>query len=526
MKSYKTKHKQRFKGLLRVMQLAALSCALLTPDAQAAGRAEASAFNDPGARSASGAVGDLAPVETQVNGGEITVGASAQVVVLFRNDSGRPVTTGAIQLYPSSTVSSSVSLNECSKEPLPAGAVCAVALSIKGLQQGSWRIEMLMRHSGRSRLVTATLAGQISGGDGNVDRFVSDIESIPDEVDFGTLNAAQPLIRGIVLRNITSDPIDINSIYIEAAEQAGYSLRTDCSSLTPGQACIITVKWSPVLRGDATGILLVEHTGPTSIASINLSGTFEPTSSSTADIFPQAVPGKGLLVSSQNQIDFGDNIESTSAITISLVNVGDSPMTIQDISMANNDTGLTMGRLGCAAETVLAPVEACPLTITWNPVREGEILDDIRISHDGARGVLILPVRGEASAAINREKKAVRLVQTLEPTTAPDTTTAPKNTNEDKEEATEFSRDDDIDAASVLDGFVVTSHANKKAIIAGPGGSRIVFDGREIVIGGFVWDVKIRTSGVELSNGSSKVLLLFDRSLSSLNGESNDSSGG
>ena len=87
-------------------------------------------------------------------------------------------------------------------------------------------------------------------------------------------------------------------------------------------------------------------------------------------------------------------------------------------------------------------------------------------------------------------------------------------------------RDTDVDPASVLDGFVVTSHATTRAIISGPGGSRIVFDGEEVVIGGFLWHVNIRPSGVEFRSGPDKVLLLFDRSLSSVNRVSGQSSGG
>jgi hypothetical protein len=62
--------------------------------------AQPAGFSDPGSRAGGGGGGDFIPVESVVDGGTITVGATAQVVVLFRNDSGRPIQTGAIQLYP------------------------------------------------------------------------------------------------------------------------------------------------------------------------------------------------------------------------------------------------------------------------------------------------------------------------------------------------------------------------------------------------------------------------------------------
>ena len=481
--------------------------------------AQTPGFDDPASRGKAGGTGggDIIAVEPEVKAGNISIGSTAQVVVLFRNDSGRPVTTGAIQLYPSSTVSANVSLNQCSQEDLPAGAVCAVAVSVKGLQPGAWRVDMLMRHSGRARLVTASLSGNIDAGEGASARFVSDIEAIPDVLDFGDLTTSQPIIKGVVLRNVTSEPVDVNAVYIEAADRAGYSLRTDCAHMEAGQACIVIITWSPVLKGQATGVLLIDHTGPTKIASVDLDGKFDPEDTKEAQTFPEAVPGKGLLVASQSDVDFGSGIETTSAITVSLVNVGDAPLTIKDLRLASGDSGLSIAKKGCVPDLVLEPVEACPLTLSWSPVREGNVIDDVQVVHDGARGILVLPVRGGATALISQDSKAVRLAGAETASLAPG----------DAPEGEVFiQRDDSIDPVSVLDGFVVTSHSPKRGIISGPGGSRIVFDGEEVVIGGFLWKINIRASGVEFRSGDEKVLLLFDRSLSSVNRTSSQSGSG
>lgn len=499
--------------------LCAVTMALTTASAAYAG----SGFDDPNRGAAGGAGnGDLVAVDPEVEGGDISIGATAQVVVLFRNDSGRPIEFGSYQTYPSSTVSANVTFNQCQEVgaggavvPLAPGASCAMGVSVKGLSAGKWRVELLMRHSGRSRLVTAALQGQIDAGDDTSERFISDVEAIPKELDFGNLKTAQPVIRSVVLRNITSEPIDINAIYVEAADQAGYSLRTDCAALKPGQACIVVVTWSPVLRGQATGVLVVEHTGPTTIANIELDGSFEPENTAVAKTFPEAVPGKGLLVSSQEKVDFGSGIATTSAITVSLVNVGDAPLTLTSVELAGNDNGLSVGGRGCVMGMILNPVEACPLTVTWSPVREGNIFDDVHVAHDGARGVLVLPVRGSSNTIISQDSKAVRLIS--------DTATLGEGgVGSDIVVA----RDSKVDPASVLDGFAVTSHAPTRSIISGPGGSRIVYNNEEVVIGGFLWKVNIRNSGVEFRTGETKVLLLFDRSLSSVKSSSSQSRGG
>ena len=83
------------------------------------------------------ATAGMVPVQSPIDGGAIAIGASSQIVVLFRNDGAQPVQTGQINLYPSSNASASVSLNQCAGDPLPSGAECAVAISVKGLQAGS-----------------------------------------------------------------------------------------------------------------------------------------------------------------------------------------------------------------------------------------------------------------------------------------------------------------------------------------------------------------------------------------------------
>lgn len=59
-------------------------------------------------------------------------------------------------------------------------------------------------------------------------------------------------------------------------------------------------------------------------------------------MFPSAVPGRGLLVASQTEIDFGDEIKKASTMTVSLVNAGDTELTIRDIIVAGQDNGLSI----------------------------------------------------------------------------------------------------------------------------------------------------------------------------------------
>lgn len=469
-------------------------------------------FDAPGGVGAGAAVG-IAPVDASIDGGIIPIGGTSQVVVLFRNEGAQPVVTGKINLYPSSNASADVSLNQCAEGPLASGAECAIAISVKGLRTGAWRLEMLMLHSGRSRLVTATLSGSVEAGEDSSNSLTNDIEVLPNDVDFGSLSTSQSLVQSVVLRNVTSKNIKISDIGISASDRSGYSVESECDELKSGQACVAAIKWLPNQKGPATGVLVVNHSGPSGLVSVNLSGVYQPEDVVKAEIFPEAIPGKGLLVSSQDEVDFGSSVVSASTITVSLVNTGDTAMTLNEIKISGSDNGINIAGKGCAAGVVLEPISACPLTITWSPTRLGDLLDDVQILHNGVRGILILPVRGTADGVVSQDQKAIVLQDVPAPTRV--IGSADPTVQEDKPRTSKPISSQN--AAGALDGLKITSFSSSRAIVNGPGGSRLIFNGEPVMLGGVMWDVKIQKNGIEFSNGSNRILLLFDRSLSSLN---------
>ncbi|MFA5593489.1 MAG: choice-of-anchor D domain-containing protein [Micavibrio sp.] len=494
---------------------------------QAASALAQSAFDDPGSRTAaSGVSGDIRPVADKVEAGEIQMGSTSQVVVLFRNDDNKPLKTNSINLYPSSNIAANVGENQCLADAIQPGEVCAVSLEVKGLQRGAFRIEMLMRHEGRTRLLTTTVNGTVASTTDSASDLNSEIETIPPDVDFGTLDASGSQTKAIILRNKTSQPIDIESIDVETGSQSGFSVNSNCTSINTGAACVVAVKWEPQQKGATSGSIIVRHSGATELTTVNLSGTYNPTRTTAAELFPEAVPGKGLLITSRENIDFGTGVAQSSSITSSLVNVGDVPLTLTDIRMANAENGVQVERNGCSKGMVLAPLDACPLTLTWEPVREGGIVDDVQVMHTGTRGVLVMPIRGSAARAINKDAKTIMLSGTpgadailshiqplsIEDMGGEDSDDAPASVVRKARGAPAA-----MNVRGVLDGYVITSYSARRAIISGPGGSRVVFDGERSVIGGVLWEISIRPSAIEFQHGEQKVLLLFDKSLSSFN---------
>jgi hypothetical protein len=482
----------------------AKTCALAVSVAAALGlaspaQAQLNAFKDPAPGGSGVAAGpDLKATMPTITGGQVSVGATAYVVAVFKNPGTSPVNITGINLYPSSTVTADVSLNKCAEAPLPPEAECAVTVAVTGMQIGSWRVELLLDHDGRTRLATAAMTGTVESAGKVEDEVIkADIEAVPAELDFGAANGSLPLVRSILLRNRTQQPVNLKSITLDAPAQTGFSFRQDCpETLQPSETCGVLVTWSPLTKGVSQGVLDVLHTAKSALTQVQVLGTFEPASSENAAMYPASVPEKGLLIADKDKIDFGDGINGASAITISLVNAGTEDVTLRSIKLSGSDSGVSIARSGCRAGTVLPPLEACALTINWLPSREGEVIDDLQIHHTGARGVLLLPVRGKADAAISRESLAVR------------------QAGAEGEDG--LGHAEVVSVTPVLDGYVVTTLSPTKAIINGPVGRIVVRDGEDTVISGVKWTVTIVPTGVILTSAADEILLVFDKSLKPL----------
>lgn len=498
--------------------------------------AQYNAFDDPPARGSTTSGSGLEAVTQQVEGGNVDVGSTTQIVTLYRNNGGQPITVSDVNLYPSSNITAEVNTNQCLDVALPPGAECAITVGVKPSSPGTWRIEMLVNHDGQSRLATATISGQaassVNAASGN-QQADNEVQIIPPEIDFGESSGRSPKVRSITLRNASSNPIIVNEIDFQAPSAAGYDLQISCDELSPGQSCVGTLSWSPRMPGPSEGVLLVDHSGPSGTAKIDVIGNYDPSETDEAKAFPEPVPGAGLLIADRKEISFGTDVDGAASITVSVVNVGDEPVELGKIRLAGSDNGLSLARDGCDDGTKLSPSQACPLTVNWLPRREGPVIDDVQIRHDGARGVMVLPVRGEAVAAVSNDNLPVLSMREVEQTTRQAADGPPRlpgvengdNAGSDGGNAGNArssnarNRDDgrarSTGVTPTLDGYRVSSLAWDRAVIAGPTGRRVVHDGERQIIAGAEWVPEITPSGVRLIGNRDEVLLLFDNSFRS-----------
>ncbi len=511
----------KYKGF-KAQLVIILSCMILGVSTIQYAWAQTSGFEDPPLVGSAAGGQDLTPTRPEMEGGVIEVGGTVEVISLFKNTSGQPINLEDLELIPSSNVSTTIGVNQCSKGPIQPGVECAITITIQGNSSGEYRVGMLLNHDARSKLSTAAITGVVGGATSRGgDLSGTTIESLPKEIDFGTLNSRSPLVRSIVLRNPTSSDINIYSIDLVAPNSSGFEVTAiDCVTLIPGQSCIASVTWAPSIQGKVEGLVVVRHDGPTGVVSIGVKGDYQPTKQSTASRFPDPVPGLGLIIADREEIDFEDEVDGAASITVSLVNNGDSSVTLNSINLAGSDNGLSIAAGGCAKGTFLEPTDACPLTVNWLPRREGPIIDDIKIAHTGARGILVLPIRGAAVQPVESDLPVMSLSGIEDVPKLSRLSIEEAAVSEKSEVSPKVSRSPSKSLglslgsgdATSLNGFKVTSHARNRAVISGPRGRLIVHDGEVQVIGGSRWITKIVPDGVELIGSRNSVLLVFDRS--------------
>lgn len=467
--------------------------------------AQLSAFEDPKSSTpGAAAVGsqEFSPVKSEIEGGDIPLGQTIQVIVMMRNNTNAPLAIEKIDLVPSSNITATLSGNQCGTEEIKPGIECPLTVSIKAEMSGKYRVGILVSHTGRSKISNVAISGTIAGSSGG-GMPSNEVEAFPGVLDFEKVKGRAPLVRSIALRNTSTKPLDITNIELKASPLTGFVVSApDCKTLAPSQSCIATMTWTPQVEGKSEGVLVLTHTGPSGSLQIPIVGEYERTKTEMAERFPAPIAGQGLIIADRESVEFGSAVDGAASITVSLINTGDNEVTLNQVKLAGSDNGLSLSTDDCANGKILKPYEGCALTVNWLPRRKGPVIDDIQIIHTGARGVLVLPVRGTATEPVSL---SVPLMPKVSRTDL-DESLVGKDSG--KKGGVGFSGD-----AASLNGYRVTSLSANRAVIAGPRGRLVVTDGVTQVIAGGSWTPHVTHDGVEMVSGKESVFLLFDRIL-------------
>ncbi|MBU6474882.1 MAG: choice-of-anchor D domain-containing protein, partial [Alphaproteobacteria bacterium] len=319
--------------------------------------AQYNAFKPP---SASGLAASLAnapdfkAVKEVIKGGKVAVGSTSYVVVLFENQSATQVTVNRVSLYPSSNVSASVALNQCASAPLSRDAQCAITVAVKGMMPGAWRVDILLDHTGKSRLAMASVEGDVEAVAEKAENNAGEVGIFPDVLDFGQSPGGMAIVRSVTLKNRTTEAVQISRITMDVPAESGFSYKSQCpESLKPDESCNIIVTWQPTSIGLAQGVLMVEHTGKNGMVQAEVKGVFQPPPATK-----QPKAGTDSVGITPSSLDFGTSAGGLGLKrSVVVSNNSASDIEIWDIDMdASNQSGFSYNS---QCPETLRPGESC-----------------------------------------------------------------------------------------------------------------------------------------------------------------------
>lgn len=366
--------------------------------------AQYNAFKDPTASSAKAdGQADFKAVSDTIQGGKIAVGGTSYVVALFKNQSSSQVTVGKVNLYQSSNVSASVSLNQCADTPLSPDAQCAITIAVKGLVSGSWRVDALVDHSGRSRIASASMTGEVEQAPEQKTAAKGDIEVTPAALDFGTSPGGIAQVRPLTLKNMTAEDITISSITLDGPDKSGFSYKSECpGALKPGASCNVIVTWQPTSKGLAQGVLIARHSGKSGMVQAEVKGVLQP----QADASKEASGNVELMPAS---LDFGTSAGGIALKkSVVLANRSAENVEIWDIGLdVPEGSGYTFSS---QCPDTLRPDEICNVIVTWQPLSAGLAQGVLSVQHSGKSGVSQAEVKGVYQPAATPAKNTASRV--------------------------------------------------------------------------------------------------------------------
>jgi Abnormal spindle-like microcephaly-assoc'd, ASPM-SPD-2-Hydin len=148
-----------------------------------------------------------------------------------------------------------------------------------------------------------------------------------------------------------------SSIALSGANSGDFSVSPSSCSLVSNVSCNLAIGFAPTVNGPEVATLTITDNSTTSPNVISLSGTgFTP------------APGATMVPSS---IAFGDVVTSSASapVTTSLINSGSQTYTISAIAVGGTNSAdfAITGSGNCSTSTALAPLQSCPIQVTYTP---------------------------------------------------------------------------------------------------------------------------------------------------------------
>jgi centrosomal CEP192-like protein/HYDIN/CFA65/VesB family protein len=331
--------------------------------------------------------------QTSLSFGSVNVNTSSTAPsVTLTNSGNQTLTISSVSINPAFgnpgdfTFSSAPGSNTCKTVGAlqPVGGnpnSCTITITFTPAAQGSRMGEVDISDNASPSTQTISLSG--TGTAPGVSLAPSSL-NLGSE-DIGSKSAAQ----NVTLTNTGSGPLTINAVGFSGANPGDFGETNSCpispAQLASGNACIISVTFTPTAKGARSASLSVSDTGPGSPQTVGLSGTgTQPAvalSPSTGVSFPPTVVGVA---------------SGTRALTVT--NTGDGPLDVSNITFSGANAGDFSETDNCiGAANAVAPQKSCTINVNFVPAAMGTRSANLVLTDNASPPTQQVPVGGQAT---------------------------------------------------------------------------------------------------------------------------------
>jgi hypothetical protein len=190
----------------------------------------------------------------------------------------------------------------------------------------------------------------------------------PTSLSFGnqltnTTSAAQV----VTVVNTGNANLVVSGVTFTGADPTSFAPTTTCTTVAPGGACTVSVRFAPTTAGAKAATLNITSNASNSPATVAVSGT-------------GVAPAPAIAVSSAS-LAFGNQTTNTTsaARTITVSNTGTASLAAPTVTKTGTDAALFTVVNGCTA--ALPAGGSCTISVTFRPTTVGAKSASVSIAH-------------------------------------------------------------------------------------------------------------------------------------------------
>ncbi|HEV2491065.1 MAG TPA: choice-of-anchor D domain-containing protein [Candidatus Acidoferrales bacterium] len=322
--------------------------------------------------------------QTTLSFGSVNVNTtSTGPVITLTNTGNQALTITSVKIDPSVGTPGDFSFpaanNTCaSMGSVPASSSCTITVSFTPASQGSitGRVDIADDATPSTQTIALSGTGTAPG-----------VSLSPTSLNLGSQNVGtQSAGQSTTLTNTGSGPLTINTIGFTGPDPGDFNETNNCpiggAGLASGNACTITVTFTPAATGARTASLSFSDTGPGSPQIVSVAGT---------GTIPAVAFSPGSLSFSPTVVGTSSNPKP---MTVS--NTGNGPLVISNIAVSGADAGDFSETDTCLGVSV-ASGKSCAVNVNFVPQAFGARTATITLTDNTVSGSHSFNVSGQAT---------------------------------------------------------------------------------------------------------------------------------